>query len=35
MSLIKPIPEYDNSTNNLFFKNNKLLKEGDTFKNIK
>ena len=34
MSLIKPILENDNSTNNLFFKNNKLLKEGDTFKNI-
>lgn len=33
ISLIKPILEYDTSTNNLYLKNNKLIKEGDIFKN--
>lgn len=34
ISLIKPILEYDNSTNNLYFKNNKLIDKGDIFKNV-
>jgi gamma-glutamyltranspeptidase/glutathione hydrolase len=33
LSLIKPILEFDDHTNNLFFKNNKLINKGDTFKN--
>jgi len=33
LSLIKPILEFDNYTKTLFFKNNKLITSGDTFKN--